>query len=86
MADKDKKSTPATKSDIDQLAEMLKGTTRVMKGKFDEVDEGFNRVYQRFDRVDEEIDNIKDSLHRIEHEILKDHARRIEALEEKIAS
>lgn len=66
------KSQPATKSDIDQLAEMLQGTTRVMKS--------------RFDKVEDRLADMGESLHRIEHEILKDHARRIEALEEKVAS
>jgi hypothetical protein len=50
---------------------------RMIAKGFEGVDERFNGVDRRFDKVEERLD-------RIEHELIADHRRRIEKLEDQV--
>ncbi|MBU2578994.1 hypothetical protein KKA09_02660 [Patescibacteria group bacterium] len=80
---------------IDDLAIMVKkgfdGTDKKMDSgfkqvdkRFEQIDKRFKQVDKRFEQVDKQLKEINVRLDRIENVILKQHAQRIEFLEEKI--
>jgi DNA anti-recombination protein RmuC len=67
----------ATKSDLDDLAIMVKNNFDRVEEWFEKIDEGFEQVDAQFDAMDKRFD-------RIENVSVGNHERRIENLEDDI--
>ncbi len=72
----------------DEILETLTGLTDAVGSRFDKIDGRFDKMEKRDAEfrgdTDQQFSEIRGQLDRIEHSILEEHARRIEALERKI--
>lgn len=75
--------------------ETLSGLTHAVGNRFDKIDRQFKEVREdiaelrgdterQFKDVRGQLDQMQDKLDHIEHLILEEHARRLEALEQKV--
>lgn len=72
----------------DEILESLSGLTEAVGSRFDKIDDRFGKldqnVFELRGDMDSQFVGVREQLDRIEHSILEEHARRIEALERKI--
>ena len=70
-------------SGYNKVVEALADMNEAIGARFDRIDQRLTEHDARFDRVDQDLTHILERLNRIEDLILQDHARRLEALEQK---
>ena len=82
---------PHEKNKEDEILDTLTGLTEAVGSRFDKIDRRFDKVdgelhvvNTRLDEVNGRLDTMNTQLERIEHSILEEHSRRIEALERKV--
>lgn len=78
MANMEKKVT------IDSLAQMVARGFDSMDKRFDSMDKRFDQVEGRLDKVEGRIDKVEERFDRIENLLIRDHAYRIERLEDTV--
>lgn len=75
-----------TKSENDEVLLALADLSGAVGRGFDKVHHELSDVTDRFDKVDRQLFEIRGRLDSIETIILRDHSRRIEALERRVGS
>jgi len=68
----------------DRVLSALGDLSEAVGGGFEKMHKEFSEVGDRFEKVDKQLLEIRGQLDRIETMILRDHARRLEALERKV--